>query len=406
MADAPTPDRPMTPERLVERLIPEIRVVDGESLVPLRAAAGRVLASDLIAPEPVPRFARSGVDGYALKGDATAGAVLPIIGRIAAGRMGEMVVDGTNAVAILTGAPIPAGADRMVMLEDCEALDGAVRIVVPPAAGNAVRAAGEDFERGAVVVSAGTRLDPRHLAGAAAAGFARIPVRRRPRVGLLTSGDELIVPGQPLPPGAIYDSNTILLSTLLEAAGVEVVDLGRAPDEREATTRAIAAAERCDALVACGGVSVGDTDHVRPAVLATGGRIDHWRLPIKPGKPIAVGRLGSGALFLGLPGNPVAAFVTFALVASPLLRALAGQKPRAPVMVEVENGATFTRQPGRMEYIPVQVEGTRAFRLGTGSSGQSSAIAGADALMIVPADPVEIPAGARYPALIVSTLIG
>jgi len=406
MADARPSDRPLTPEQLVERVIPDIRAVEGESLVPLRAAPGRVLASDLVAPEPVPRFARSGVDGYALKGDAAAGAARTIIGRIKAGAVGEMVVDETSAVTILTGAPIPAGADRVVMQEDCEALDGAVRIVVPPPAGNAVRPAGEDFAAGAVVVPAGTRLDPRHLAVAAAAGFAAVPVRRRPRVALLTTGDELVDPGTPPPPGAIYDSNTILLSTLLEAAGVDVVDLGRAPDEREATTRAIAAAADCDALVACGGVSVGETDHVRPAVLALGGRIDHWRLPIKPGKPIAVGRLGTGALFLGLPGNPVAAFVTFALIASPLLRALAGQKPRPPVVIEVENGAAFPRQPGRMEYIPVRVEGTRAFRLGGGSSGQSSAVAGADALMIAPADPTEIPVGGRYPALVVSTLLG
>lgn len=402
----PSPTPPTTPDELVERVRARIRAVEGSENLPLRAALGRTPARDLVAPADVPRFARSAVDGFAIAGDLAPGATAPILGRVPAGRMFDRAVGSGDAVAILTGAPIPEGADRVAMVEDCEVLGDRVRVRVPPSPGEGVRPAGEDFKAGAVVLQAGDRLDPRHLAVAAAAGFDRLEVRRRPRVGLLVTGDELVPPGHPLPPAGIHDSNGILLTTLLDRAGVEVVDLGRAEDEARGTEAAIARAATLDALIVSGGVSVGDADHVRPAVLRLGGRIDHWRLPIKPGKPIAIGALASGATFIGLPGNPVAAFVTFVLIARPLLRALAGFRPAPATVIEVRNAAAFPRQTGRTEYIPVRLEGDRAFRLGVGSSGQSSAIAGADALMIVPADLAIVPEGERRPALPLTSLIG
>jgi molybdopterin molybdotransferase len=280
------------------------------------------------------------MDGYALRAAdaAQAGSTLPLSQRIAAGQVGTTLEPGT-AARIFTGAPVPPGADAVVMQEQCVALDGAVKVNVSPQPGQSIRRRGEDVARGAVVLRAGTRLSPQALGLAAAVGAGRLQVLRRPRVALLSSGDELAMPGdtppEALPPGAIYNSNRFTLRGLLQAAGCEVTDLGIVPDQLEATRAALRrAAHGHDLIVSTGGVSVGEEDHLKPAVQAEG-RLDLWKMAMKPGKPLAFGRVrregeGGEALFLGLPGNPVSSFITFVLAGRALLRAMQGMDTALP----------------------------------------------------------------------------
>jgi len=261
-------------------------------------ALGRVLAEPVTAAVDVPPADNSAMDGYALRHTdvPAAGTVLPVSQRVAAGQVGAVLQPGT-AARIFTGAPVPDGADAVVMQEDCEALDGAVRVKIVPTAGLAIRRRGEDVARDSVVLPAGTRLTPQALGLAASVGAADLPVVRRPKVALFSTGDELVMPGEPLPPGAIYNSNRFTLRALIEASGAECTDFGIVPDRLDATRDALRrAAEGHDLIVTSGGVSVGEEDHLRPAVLAEG-TLDLWQMAIKPGKPLAFGsvRKGEGA---------------------------------------------------------------------------------------------------------------
>lgn len=409
----------LTIPALLARLLPTITPVAGVESVPLRAARGRVLAEPLVSAAPVPAFARSAVDGYALRAaDATAGRdlILPLVGRVAAGDWTAVAPVAAGAVRIFTGAAIPPGYDRVVMQEDCRELDGAVHIRRVVGAGDNIRLPGDDIAAGAVALPAGIRLDGRHLGVAASLGATTLAVRARPRVGVLSTGSELVEPGLPLSPGCIYASNGHVIAALLEQAGFEVVDLGVVQDDPARIDAAIASAARLDALVTSGGVSVGEEDHVRGAVERVGGRIDQWRLAIKPGKPVAVGRLpsaggGQGALFIGLPGNPNAVFVTLSLIGLPLLRALAGQPQHRlhPVTVRAESG--WRRAPGRLEFVSALLgdeaaDGiASARRLGSGGSAQQCALGASDALLIIPAEVTEIKAGDLLQAYPVTSLI-
>lgn len=399
---------------LLARLLPGlIPAAEGVIACPLRQARGRVLAQDLVTDQPIPSFRRSAMDGYALRGadlPADDGPLtLPVRGRVAAGDTGLGLPDTAGAVRIFTGAAIPPDCDRVVMQEDCDSDGSTVLIRRLPAIGANIRLPGDDLAAGTVALTAGTRLDARHIACAASLGLSAVPVRRRLRVAVLSTGSELTEPGQPLRPGAIYNSNRFLLATRLEEAGFEVIDLPAVSDDPAQIRAALQAAAACDAVITSGGVSVGEEDHVKGAVLAIGGRIDHWRLAIKPGKPVAVGALpgpgGRETLFLGLPGNPNAVFVTLMLIGLPLLQALAGIPYRAPRPFPVRLAEGFRRKAGREEYLSVILDPAPdglplARRSGHGSSAQQSALMMADALMILPAPCTEAEAGTVFPALL------
>ncbi len=293
-------------------------------------ALGRVLAEDLVSPVDVPPLDNSAMDGYAVRcADVLSdGVALPQSQRVAAGQLGSELVPGTCA-RIFTGAPVPQGADAVVMQEQCEAGPEGVRFLTVPKPGQNIRRRGEDIAQGAMVLSRGLRLSPAALGVAASVGAAHVKVFKQPRVAVLTTGNELVMPGQPLPPGAIYNSNRHTLRGLIQAAGARSSDLGIIPDDL-ATTRAKLrqAAQDHDLIVTSGGVSVGEEDHLKAAVQAEG-ELNFWQLAIKPGKPFVFGRIrrsdGSHALYMGLPGNPAASFVTFLLLVRPVLGVLAGE---------------------------------------------------------------------------------
>jgi len=309
------------------------RVLTRTETVPTLAALGRTLAADVRSGLDVPPADNTSMDGYAMRcADVTAaGVVLPVSQRIPAGVVGTPLAPG-SAARIFTGAQIPAGADAVVMQEQCVAVDaGSVRVETVPSPGQWIRRRGEDIASGDVVLPRGAVLDPQSLGLAASVGCAQLPVVARPRVALFSTGDELAMPGEPLKPGAIYNSNRYTLAGLLQAAGCEVLDLGIVPDRLDATRQALRdAAQVSDLILTSGGVSVGEEDHLKPAMRAEG-RLDLWQVAIKPGKPLAFGAVrraeGGEALFMGLPGNPVSSFVTCLLAVAPVLRVMQGREP-------------------------------------------------------------------------------
>ena len=299
------------------------------------------------------------MDGYALRcADVpAAGVVLPIRQRIPAGVVGQPLQPG-SAARIFTGAQVPAGADAILMQEQATAQDDSVRIDAVPAPGQWIRRRGEDVQQGAVVLPAGTRLTPQALGLAASVGAAQLTVARRPRVAVFSTGDELVMPGEPLKPGAIYNSNRFTLRALIQAMGCECTDFGIVPDKLEATRAALReAAQGHDLIVTSGGVSVGEEDHLRPAVQAEG-RIELWQIAIKPGKPLAFGEVrradGSTAHFVGLPGNPVSSFLTFLLTVRPVLLRLQGASDLQPRRTRLRADFDWPRPDMRREFLRVR----------------------------------------------------
>jgi molybdopterin molybdotransferase len=322
-------------------------------------ADGRVLAQDLVSALHVPPQDNSSMDGYAVRcADVAAvqatGGVLPVSQRIAAGTSG-LPLAPLSVARIFTGAPIPVGADAVVKQEDCvDAPSGGVQVKIAPAPGQWIRRAGEDVALGAVVLSKGARLRPASLGLAASIGLPVLPVMRRPKVALFSTGDELVMPGDVAPehmrPGAIYNSNRFFLRALLMRLGCEVTDLGIVPDQFEATVDALHNAARShDLILTSGGVSVGEEDHIKPAVQSLG-RLDLWQIAIKPGKPFAYGRIDE-AHFIGLPGNPVSSFVTFLLLVRPFLLKLQGATDTAPESIAVRSDFTWARADKRREFL-------------------------------------------------------
>ena len=353
---------PLLPVAEAEQLIgARVTPVSGEELVPLRAALGRVLSTSLIAPVNLPPFDNSAVDGFAVCAEDIDGARerrLAIVDRVAAGQVATHAVKSGEAVRIFTGAPMPPGADTVFMQEDCR-IDG-THVVVPPGLSRGAnrRLAGEDIRAGAVALPAGRRLSAQDVALGAALGLTTIEVRRRVRVALFSTGNEIAEPGSPLSDAALYDSNRYLLAAAVARFGAEVTDLGILRDEPKALARAIAAAAvDHDLVLTSGGVSTGEADYVRSAVESIG-RIVFWRVAIKPGRPVAMGVIpggetGEAAAFVGLPGNPVAVFVTFIRVVRPLLLRLAGALPEPLVAMPARAVFAYKKRKGRREYVRV-----------------------------------------------------
>jgi molybdopterin molybdotransferase len=384
--------------------------------VGLDAALGRRLAVDVVATAPVQGFDNSAMDGFAVRAADTAAArpgspaVLKLVGESRAGHPASATVGSGEAIGISTGAMLPAGADAVVRVEDTDRWcgragaggssrgGGRVAIEKAAAAGLNVRRAGEDVAAGATVLSRGTRLGPGELGILAAVGCASPRCHRRPRLAVITSGDELVAPGRPLTPGAIHDSNSHSLPALATLAGAEVVSVGWTPDEPEATRTAIATAlEAADVVLACGGVSVGEHDHVKGALARLGVEQVFWRVALKPGGPTWFGRRGE-ALVFGLPGNPVSAMVTFVLLARPALIALAGGDPASRrTFATLASG--HEKKPGRAHAIRCRLElsegGWRAHPAPRQGSHVLSSMLGADCLALIPAARGDVEAGER-----------
>ncbi len=354
------PRAPLKPlDEALADLLGHASPLPGTERVSTFEAASRVLAEDLVSALQVPPQDNSSMDGYAVRSAEIAdeGVVLPVSQRIPAGNAAQPLQPGT-AARIFTGAPVPEGADAIVMQEETEAAgDQGVRILRVPSPGQWIRRSGEDVTRGAVVLARGDRLNASSLGLAASIGRAELEVARRPRVALFSTGDELVMPGQVPPeqmkPGAIYNSNRFFLSQLLRGLGCEVSDLGIVPDQRQATIEALSqASQGHDLILTSGGVSVGEEDHIKPAVQQLGS-LDLWQIAIKPGKPFAYGRIGQ-VHFMGLPGNPVSSFVTFLLLVRPFLLKLQGATHLQPAPLLLPAHFDWPRADKRREFLRVK----------------------------------------------------
>ncbi|MCK9686040.1 molybdopterin molybdotransferase MoeA [Scleromatobacter humisilvae] len=430
-APAPAPKPPargplISADDALARLLAAVAPSGRTETVATPEAWGRVLARDVVSPVHVPPEDNSAMDGYAVRiADLAngAGTLLPVSQRIVAGRPGQPLATGT-AARIFTGAQIPPGADAVVMQEYCEAVAstgaddafGGVRVNELPTPGVAIRRQGEDVMRGHVVLRAGHRLDAAAIGLAATVGMAQLEVAARPRVALFSTGDELVMPGEPLPPGAIYNSNRFMLGALLRGQGCDVTDLGNVPDRLEATRAMLReAAAGHDLILSSGGVSVGEEDHLKPALSAEG-RLDLWAIAIKPGKPLAFGAvrhdpaaaalghsgarppqpLGSDSQaggdvavpetwFIGLPGNPVSSHVTFTLFVRPVLARLQGAQAQMPRPIPMRADFDWPRPDKRREFLRVRRNETGGLDLyANQGSGVLTSLAWGDGLADIP----------------------
>lgn len=400
-ADVAAPSAPpsakpglMSLEEALDRLLTAAaqRTISEREEVPTLQALHRVLAEEVRSSLDVPPADNSSMDGYAMRSQdvPVAGTVLPVSQRIPAGVVGAPLAAG-SAVRIFTGAHVPPGADAVVMQEQCTAMDGSsVRVDAVPVPGQWIRRRGEDITAGSAVLTPGTLITPQAMGLAASVGRAHLKVLRRPRVALFSTGDELAMPGEPLKPGGIYNSNRFTLTGLLLACGCEVKDLGIVPDQLEATRSALrSAAEGVDLILTSGGVSVGEEDHLKPAMRLEG-RLDLWQVAMKPGKPLAFGAVrrqdGSEALFVGMPGNPVSSYVTFVLTVAPLLRMLQGMAVRPPVARAMRADFEWPRPDRRREFLRARVNDQGGLDLFPNqSSGVLTSAVWADGLVDVPA---------------------
>ncbi len=385
-------------EEALNHLLAAAIPVEEVKYVPLAAARGRILAAAQQSTVTVPPLDNSAMDGYAVRcADVSQpGVSLPVVQRIPAGSVGQALAAGT-AARIFTGAPVPEGADAVVMQERCEhGADGVVIVNHVPVTGENIRRAGEDIVAGAEILPAGVRLGAAEIGLAASVGLAQLPVRRRLRVALLSTGDELAEPGQPLAAGAIYNSNRFVLQALFEGLGCVVTDLGRVPDTLDATRAALRdAAAGHDLILSSGGVSVGEEDHVKPAVEAEG-ELGLWKIAIKPGKPLAFGKIrkvgiggapskvgaGGTAAFIGLPGNPVSCFVTFLIMVRPFILKRMGARRWRPPVRQVTSASDWPKPDVRREFLRARMaEDGRAELYPNQGSGVLTSCAWADGVI-------------------------
>lgn len=374
-----------------------VRIADTEE-VALGEAQGRILAAPVLAGADMPRFDNAAMDGYALRlADLPASGTLPVCGTAAAGDAPAALPPGAM-MRIYTGAPIPAGADAVVMQEIVRRQGNRATVTGAVRAGDNIRTAGADQRRGDAVLAPGVRLAPKHIAICAGAGAGRVTVRRRVRAALLMTGDEIAPAGQALSGGAIWDVNTPMLSALCQQAAIEVIAVRQVPDRRAALAAALAdLAGEVDLIVTSGGISVGDRDHMKPALGDLGAQSVVSGVAIKPGKPVTVSRLGK-TMILSLPGNPVSAYVTWHVLGRPLVDRLAGARAH-PLRRHVRAVAALNHKPGRCEYRPATITGYDAQGIETVAcaphvnSANLGPLAAADGLILIAADTDAVAAG-------------
>jgi molybdopterin molybdotransferase len=403
----------------MERLIDErIAPIAETEKVPLHGARGRVLSDDVKAPVSLPPFDNSAVDGYAVRhadlrpdSDTT----LMVVGRLMAGGREKLSLKPGEAIRIFTGAAMPKGADTVFMQEDVTASEGRVTVPKGLKLGANRRLAGEDVAAGAVVLPAGIVLEAQHVALAAALGLTELTVRRRLKIAIFSTGDEVVEPGSARGTAAIFDSNRVLLTELLERLGAVVTDLGILADDPDSlSVKLRQAGGGHDLIITTGGVSTGEADYVRKAV-ETIGNLVFWRVAIKPGRPVALGVIpsaaGQSAAFVGLPGNPVAVFVTFVRVVKPLLRRLSGARPDKLVPLPVRAAFAYRKKKDRREYVRVALKRApdgevEAIKHPQDGAGILTSLTETDGLLEFPEDVTEIKAGARVGFLSYAALMG
>jgi molybdopterin molybdotransferase len=356
----------LTAQQALDHLLSHAKPVAEIERVPMQATLGRVLAENVNSLVDVPPLDNTSMDGYAVRTADTQnpGSVLKIAQRIPAGSVGTELQAGT-AARIFTGAPVPPGADAVVMQEDCSTPEGStdqVQVNVAPAFGQWIRRRGEDLTAGKTALTAGTFLRPQELGVAASAGLTHLNVKRRVKVAAFFTGDELSLPGEPLKPGGIYNSNRDTLLACIKALGCDATDLGIVPDRLDATRAALRqASQDHDLIITSGGVSVGEEDHIKPAVTAEG-RLDLWQIAIKPGKPLAFGAVRKSeqandgeAWFIGLPGNPVSSFVTFLLFVRPFILKLQGREANQTQSYLMRADFDWLKADRRNEFLRVKL---------------------------------------------------
>jgi len=398
---------PLIPvDRAVEIGVALARMVPETDLVDLDDVYGRILADDLVAPMPLPPFDNSGMDGYALRhGDVaqTGSTQLKVTGRVAAGDdAGRAGVVGQNeAFRIFTGAALPQGADAIIMQEHVERAGDTITLTAPVADGNNVRRKGEDAPEGSLLLSAGTHLGAREIAAIASIGQASVRVRRKVRIALFCTGSELRQPGQSLAPGQIYNSNRYMMMAALRMPSVSLRDFGAVEDDPDKLRLAlIEASEDADIIITTGGVSVGEEDHMVEQLVAAGGQIDVMKIAMKPGKPLSVGTLNS-AIFIGLPGNPVAAYTTWKVIGQRIADKVSGLKASPKAVFQVELGGDVMRRAGRQEYRPARIIGTSPSGhpvvelLDHSFSAKISLICSSDGFAVIPPEATELTSGMK-----------
>jgi molybdopterin molybdotransferase len=406
------PDQLIEIEEARRRVVERVSPLPAED-VPLRDALGRVLATEVGAADPVPGFDNSAMDGFAVRAADTAPAsadapvTLAVVDESRAGRPAGRAVGPGEAILISTGAMVPEGADSVVRVEDTSSRDGRVEIGVAIEPGRNVRRAGEDVRGGETVIPAGTRVGPAELGVIASVGREAVACARRPRCTVLTTGDELHEPGEPLAPGGIRNSNAHSIPALVERSGGDVVRVETVPDDPTATRAAIERALECDVVVICGGVSVGEHDHVRGELAELGVEEAFWGVALRPGKPTSFGAHPDGALVFGLPGNPVSAMVTFLLLARPALERMLGastERRRATAILDED----YAKKPGRAHAVRCRLElrddGWHARSTGAQGSHVLTSMLGADALALIPSESGDVRAGERVAIELVGDL--
>ncbi|MEZ2127484.1 MULTISPECIES: gephyrin-like molybdotransferase Glp [unclassified Sinorhizobium] len=389
------------------RLLDKAKPVAQTERVPLLEATRRVLAVDLTARLTQPPFNASAMDGYALRAEDAGepGAILKVIGTSAAGYAFDGAIGKGEAVRIFTGAPIPSGADSILLQEDAEKLDDAIRTTYSVRQGQHVRPLGQDFTEGEAVLTAGTMLDFSRLTVASAMNHAELTVLRRPLVAVLATGDELVAPGTEPGPAQIIASNTFGIAALIREAGGELLDLGIVPDDKAAIAAAIdrARSAKADVIVTLGGASVGDRDLVQATLIEAGMQLDFWRIAMRPGKPLMVGNFGD-TYVLGLPGNPVSSLVCGLLFLEPLVRKLAGLSPMKREST-AEAAVVLPANDKRQDYVRARLTRSSSGALlvepfGKQDSSMMKIFAHSDCLIIRPPHAPELPAGMPCPVLL------
>ena len=372
-----------------------------QEVVRIQQARGRILAQTVEAPVSLPPFPASAMDGYAIAADADLSAPFIVIGESFAGHPFTAPIAGNQCARVFTGAQVPPGSARVMLQENASSTgDGQVRFDAGNGTDRFIRPVGHDVSAGACLAEAGEQISPYLQGSLAAAGVAKLPVHRLPRVGVFSTGDELVDPATPpeaLEPGQIYDSNRLTVLSLLADAPCELLDLGCVPDDRARTLDALqTGAARCDVLITSGGVSVGDADYVT-AALETLGTLQFWKLNLKPGKPLAFGQIGACQLF-GLPGNPVSTLVTLLLIAKPAIFHRAGHALPPPIRLPARLADGVQHSPGRAEYqrgsYRADADGLIVTHTGDQSSNRLRSFAGANCLIEIPKDSADLPPGA------------